>query len=585
MKILIFALSFLCLFLVCSYAEGESKHSAAQEVKWETPAGEARSASKAEAESPLDTLSAAQNVTMDFKEADIHSVLKIISYKSGVNIVTTPDVMGAVSVRLVDVPWETALDVILKTNGYGWQRQGNVIMVTKREEINKIQSEEALMTEIFVLKFLNAQETRKVIVPMLSLRGKVSILVAKGLKGWKFSTYQIGKSQAAVGEMEKEIDPVLVKRLEKIKQETIAIGPGAQTSQTIKIDFEDPIKSRIIVVTDTPAILDKVRNFIAEIDKKPLQVLIEARIMEVSRDKLKDIGFDWGVGSTGNAETGTVTTKAISKGPSGLSTQEVGGHILGSEKTPSLFGPLEGTTAFPGTEPYNLGGQFVFKKLTGMPIEGILHALEEDGNTNTLSAPRIVTMDNQEASIFVGLHKPILKSTVTAGSTTGTGATITQDLNYYQEIGIRLNVVPQINEENYVNMIIHPIVTSSSANVEASSTASGVTTTTSFPIIDVREAQTQVLMKDNETIVLGGLLKDIKSKEIIGIPFLSKIPFLGYLFKREIIDTGKVDLLIFIKVHILREGELSETEIAKLQEELGKDKVINRQKRSKNKKK
>jgi type IV pilus secretin PilQ/predicted competence protein len=572
MKILIFTAAFLLSSVIYSYAQEVKQEAAAQEaepVPAETEAG---------IESPLDTLSAAQNVTMDFKEADIQSVLKIISYKSGVNIVTTPDVMGTVSVRLVDVPWETALDVILKTNGLGWQRQGNVIMVTKQEDIKRIQSEEALGTEIFVLKFLNAQETRKVIVPMLSQRGKISILVAKGLKGWKFSTYQVGKT-TVTGEMEKEIDPVLLKRLEKIKQETIAIGPGVQTSPTIKIDFEDPIKSRIIVVTDTPAVLDKVRNFIVEIDKKSLQVLVEARIMEVSRDKLKDIGFDWGLGSTGNAETSTVTTKAISKGPTGLSAQEVGGHILGSEKTPSLFGPLEGTTAFPGTEPYNMGGQLVFKKLTGMQIEGILHALEEDANTNTLSAPRIVTMDNQEASIFVGLHKPILKSVVTAGSTTGTGATITQDLNYYQEIGIRLSVVPQINEEGYVNMIIHPIVTSTSSDVTASSTASGVTTTTNFPIIDVREAQTQVLMKDNETIVLGGLLKDVKSKEIIGIPFLSKLPFLGHLFKREIIDTGKIDLLIFIKTHILKEGEMSEAEIAKLQEELGKDKVTKKDKK------
>jgi type IV pilus assembly protein PilQ len=101
-------------------------------------------------------LSAADNVTLDFKEADIQNVLKIISFKSGVNIVTTPEVMGNVTMRLVDVPWETALDIILKTYGFGYQKQGNIILVTKLENIAKIQSEEPLRTEIVNLKFLDA---------------------------------------------------------------------------------------------------------------------------------------------------------------------------------------------------------------------------------------------------------------------------------------------------------------------------------------------------------------------------------------------------------------------------------------------
>jgi len=150
---------------------------------------------------------ASQTVTLDFKEADIQNVLKIISFKSGVNIVTTPDVLGNVSIRLVDVPWETALDVILKTYGYGYQRQGNIILVTKLENMSKIQAEEALQTEIFVLKFLDAQDAQKILISLMSPRGKISVLYTRGQKGWQFGTFKIGKeatsSKALTGKQKK----------------------------------------------------------------------------------------------------------------------------------------------------------------------------------------------------------------------------------------------------------------------------------------------------------------------------------------------------------------------------------------------
>jgi general secretion pathway protein D len=300
--------------------------------------------------------------------------------------------------------------------------------------------------------------------------------------------------------------------------------------------------------------------------------------MEVNRDKLRDIGFDWGLGSATSAETSTITTQAIRQNASGRDAQAIGGHALGSQFAPSVFGPKEtvSATGFSGAHPYTAGGEFIFQKLTGTKFEAIIHALEEDVHTNTLPAPRVLTLDNQEASILVGYHTPILKSTVTAGTTgSGEGATVTQDLDYYQEIGIRLNVVPQVNEEGYINMIIHPSVTSSTTSVTATSVASGVTTATSYPIIDVRETQTQILTKDGETVVIGGLLKDIKSKETIGTPFLKNIPGLGALFRRDTYDTVKVDLLIFITARLLKDDDFTPEEIAKLEKRLGQETAIN----------
>ena len=509
-------------------------------------------------------LSAAGNVTFDFKDADITNVLKIISYKSGVNIVTTPDVIGNVSVRLSDVPWETAMDIILKTYGFGYQRQGNVILVTKMENVAKIAAEEPLQVEIITLKFLDAQDAQKIIIPLLSPRGKISVLYTRGQKGWQFGTFKIGRDSASSSGLTKESSGVT-------KSETVSYEKNTAGETVMKkAEFDPAIKSKMLVITDTASTLDKIRNIILpKLDVKPKQVLIETKIIEVNRDKLRDIGLDWGLGSITSATTNAVTTQTYGS----TATGGHGGTIATASNplVPSLFGPA--TSTILGYEPYNAGAEFIFQKLTGTKFEAVIHALEDDVNTNTLSAPSILTLDNQEASMLVGYHTPILESTVTAG-TTGTNSTVTQTLDYYQEIGIRLNVVPQVSEEGYINMIIHPSITSSDSSVTATSTAGTDSTTTRYPIIDVREVQTQVLLKDKETIVIGGLLKDVKGKEFIGIPFLKDLPWIGKLFGRQTTTNTKIDLLIFITAKIIKEDEYTSEELAKLEKRLGRTAVI-----------
>ncbi|MFA5093249.1 MAG: hypothetical protein WC543_04845 [Candidatus Omnitrophota bacterium] len=564
-----FLFVFLFTFCVYAYAADDTQST----VALPAPAVAVTAEVPVVAQSTQSDLTAG-NVTLDFKEADINNVLKIISYKSGVNIVTTPDVIGNVSVRLADVPWEVALAVILRTYGFGYQRQGNVILVTKIENVAKIAAEESLMTDIVTLKFLDAQDAQKIIIPLLSPRGKISVLYSRGQKGWQFGTFKIGRDSASSAALAKEAAGA-------VKSETVSYEKDDK-GQTVmkKADFDPAVKSKMLVITDTASQLDMIRNVILpKIDVKPRQVLIETKIIEVSRKKLIDIGLDWGLGGPGSA-----TSTAIQMQGAGTAT---GGHAgtinsgtgsTATKITPSLFNPS--TTTILGYEPYNAGAEFVFQKLTGTQFEAVIHALEDDADTNTLSAPSLFTLDNQEASMLVGYHTPILQSTVTAG-TGDTNSTVTQTLDYYQEIGIRLNVVPQISEEGYINMIVHPSITSSNSSVTAVSTAgapSGTntnSTTTSYPIIDVREVQTQVLAKDGETIVIGGLLKDVKGKEKIGIPFLKDLPWgIGMLFGRVTDTTEKIDLLIFITARIIKEGEYTPEELAKLEERLGREAVV-----------
>ncbi|MCX5694246.1 MAG: secretin and TonB N-terminal domain-containing protein, partial [Candidatus Omnitrophica bacterium] len=568
MKKILLTLVFSFAFFISGFA-ADSTFGLANEPKAEVPPEQAAVASetKEPVSSQASALSSAGNVTFDFKDADINNVLKIISYKSGINIVTTPDVIGNVSVRLTDVPWETAMDIILKTYGFGYQRQGNVILVTKLENVAKIAAEEPLQVEIITLKFLDAQDAQKILIPLLSPRGKISVLYTRGQKGWQFGTFKIGRDSSANQSLVKEAAGIT--KSEAVSYEKNAAGETVMK----KAEFDPSIKSKMLVITDTASVLDKIRTVILpKLDIKPKQVLIETKIIEVNRDKLRDIGLDWGMGSSTAVTTPTspITTQGAE---SGTSTGGRSGTITTatSPLIPSLFGPA--TTTILGYEPYNAGAEFIFQKLTGTKFEAVIHALEDDANTNTLSAPSIFTLDNQEASILVGFHTPILESTVTAG-TNGANATVTQTLDYYQEIGIRLNVVPQISEEGYINMIIHPSITSSDSSVLATSTAGADSTITRYPIIDVREVQTQVLLKDGETIVIGGLLKDVKGKEYIGIPFLKDLPWIGQLFGRQTNTITKIDLLIFIKAKIINEGEYTKEEIARLEKRLGQPAVV-----------
>lgn len=565
-KSFILTVALVCFYAVSAIAADSNSESLPQEQASEPVVMAVDAPATVASELQIaDSLAAADNVTLDFKEADIRNVLKILAQKAGLNIVPTPDVMGTVTVKLTDVPWERALDIILKSNGYGYQRQGNVILVTKIENMAKIQSEEPLRTEIVNLKFLDAQDAQRILIPMLSGRGKISILYTRGQKGWRFGSFKIGGQTVSAGELQREDKEVA-------RQEIVAVekvGDGKFTAQ--KIDYEPSIKSKTVLISDTDTNIEKIlTQILPKIDRKPKQVLIEAKIMEVNADRLKDIGFDYGTGTTG-AQSATLSSVNLAR-QGQVVTQSGAGHLLGSTVTPAAFGPkASGATGIAGTYPYNIGLELMFQKLTGTEFQVIMHALEEDVKTNTLSAPRILTLDNQEASMLVGYHTPILKAEVSSDSTSGTSK-LTQSLDYYQEIGIRLNVVPQISQEGYINMIIHPSITSSSTNVSATSYSGTANSTISYPVIDVREAQTQILMRDGETIVIGGLLKDVKTVGKQGIPFLSKIPLLGGLFSRETVDTAKVDLLIFISARIIDENQYSLEEIARMEKEFGVNK-------------
>ncbi|MCF7870677.1 MAG: hypothetical protein K9L95_04065 [Candidatus Omnitrophica bacterium] len=456
-------------------------------------------------------LSQGQIEALRFKDANIKTVIRSIAqkaYRDGdkVNIVASPAIEGTVTVDLADIDWLNALEVVIRPYGYSYEWIGeNTIVVdttekiTEREKRDQARQEvERPQTEVFNLKYIDANDAKKAVEPLLSPVGRATVLEMTGQAGWKFGTD--------------------VTKRERTGEKRVA-------------------KTKVLLISDVAKRLAEIEGLLNLIDKKPKQVLIKARVMEVSEDLLDDFGFQWFTGT----DPGTEIDIGSGKGT---------GSIKPFEQTPSVFNPA--TTALTPSS----GLEFAFKKITGTNLEAVLKAVKDDAYTNTLSAPTIMTLDNQEASILVGEKYPIVSTEVSTETNTVTGGA----LDYYQDIGIQLNVVPQISGENkdFINMIIHPAVTSLGGEVTISSADADLV---SYPRINTREAETQVLMKDGETIVIGGLLKDVKSKEEIGVPFLSKIPILGWFFKRQTKDTEKIDLLIFITAHVIEPGKINSIEL------------------------
>lgn len=438
----------------------------------------------------------AEYVSIHVDGGAMRQVLNSFAMQANRNIVLGPDVTNdLVTIHLNNVQWDNALDVILKPYGYGYQKVGKTLVVRKLSAMVVQAALEPLQSRVYELRYLDAGDVKDIITAQLSpSRGKMSIITARGQKGWKNLASKSSKSKS-----------------------------GGSLDLRAR-EEEDQIRSKTIVVTDVPSVLNSVAETLAEIDLMPKQVLVEARFMEVNEDFLRDIGVQ--MAGTFNVSGATI----------GLGDQFFGA-------TPNAFKPLSGevggTYSPGGSNPaLNTGGGLL---AYGSKWAVFVAMLEEDEDTKTLSAPKILTLNNQEAVIVVGTRYPIISSETT--TSTGNDPTISEELEYYESIGIQLNVVPQICDDGYINMITRPSVTE----------IIGEKGVNEYPIIKTRDTETQTLVANGETIVIGGLLEERETEGVFKVPFLGDIPFLGHLFKRTTKDTKTIDLLIFLSATIVDE--------------------------------
>ncbi len=424
------------------------------------------------------------NVTIDFKEADIQSVLRILSYKSGVNIIAGKDVTGLVTIRLVDVPWEKALDMVLKTYGYAYDREDNIIRITTAESLKK----EDLSTQVYSLNYSQAAEVEQSIANVLSDRGRVRA----------------------------------------------------------------DVRSNTLIVTDMPTVLQRITKVVERLDRANPQVVIQAKVIETTLGDADRLGIKWStkIKATGALRPTTFPFQSMTQDmlekylPDGKApttgTDSVGTSGTTTSSTTSEFPTRLPQPTFPVAEKID----FTFGTLDFTQFQAVLEAIQERQDAKVLSEPHVTTLNNQEAKILVGevIAIPLFERNSTTGRMEITGY---KD----RDLGIRLSVTPQINNQDEIVLSVHPEITNLLGYDD-------LTPDIKAPRFSTRSAETKVRIRSGQTIVIGGLIRETTVDSVTKVPILGDIPFLDKVFSFKDKTVQKTDLLFFLTVNIVDDAVL-----------------------------
>ncbi|MBA3595557.1 MAG: type IV pilus secretin PilQ [Polaromonas sp.] len=423
-----------------------------------------------------------EKLSLNFQNIETRSLLQVIADFTNFNIVTSDSVTGSVTLRLKDVPWDQALDIILQARGLGMRKTGNVLLIAPKDELaakdkldlesrNAIQSLEQVRTQDFKLNYARADE------------------IAKGLLG----TGAAGATK-------------------------ILSARGSVISET---------RTNQLFVTDIPSKLEQVQSLIAKLDIPVRQVLIEARIVEASDTFGKSLGVRLGgrpftLNGNQNTQFGaTYSTPTAAVAP---------GSALGNI----------GTTAgdfinLPGVGQNGFAAATFAVSLFNSSLTRLLNleisAMEADGKGKIVSSPRIVTADQVKALIEQGTELPYQQAT-------SSGATSIA----FRKANLKLEVTPQITPEG--NIIL---------NVDVNKDSVGRSTANGFAI-DTKHIQTQVLVENGGTVVIGGIFEQTEREDVTKVPLLGDIPGVGNLFKQRTRTANKSELLVFISPKMISNG-------------------------------
>ncbi|MCG2711540.1 MAG: type IV pilus secretin PilQ [Candidatus Omnitrophica bacterium] len=405
------------------------------------------------------------NISVEFKDADIQDVFRVLALKGSVSIVADPDVKGLVTVQITDVPWEKVLDVICRTYGYAYERETNIIRVTTLDK----QGQENLVTEVFTLNYAKASDVATSLSEMRSERGKI-----------KFDS-----------------------------------------------------RANLVIVTDIPTNIYKISKVIERLDSMTPQVTIEARIMETTFSNIKDLGLKWN--ASYNAKMSSRPTSF--PWPANNVGAKYGNYMPkgdAADSFPSITNP---------SFPLSTAADYTLGILDGSSFSLLLEAIETNGKTKILSNPSITTLDNEMAEIHVGTDWPIANYSYSEEQ----GRFVISGWEY-KSYGILLRVTPTINKNGYVTLKLHPEISDKQEEIEFEGAR--------VPVLSTQTADATVMIKDGETLVIGGLIKDKTIETKTKIPFLGDIPILGVLFQHKANEIVRNNLLIFITPHIVKENSI-----------------------------
>jgi type IV pilus assembly protein PilQ len=435
-----------------------------------------------------------ERLTLNFQDIDVRPLLQLLADTSGQNIVVSDSVKGRVTLRLQNVPWDQALDIVLRTKGLDMRRKDNVILVAPQAELAAQEKAEL--------------EARKDIQELAPLRTE-------------FLTVNYAKAAE-------------IARLVK------SAGGGSLLSSRGNVTVDE--RTNTLLVQDTADNLTAVRAMVATLDIPVRQVLIESRIVIVADDFSRELGV-----RAGFTRVSDDVSDLFAVSGSAQSTDTIMGSALDNLATTGQPFPVE--VPFGNFDRYNVNmpvanpaGRIALSILDfdDFLIDLELSAAQNEGRGEIKSTPRVITANQREAIIEQGVEIPYQESA-------SSGATTTQ----FKKAVLSLKVTPQITPDDRV--ILDLVVTKDSVGQLVPSATGGF-----VPSIDTRNIQTQVLVKDGQTVVLGGIMETERRDTVKKVPGLGDVPVLGGLFRTKGKVNNRDELLIFVTPKILREGSAIE---------------------------
>ena len=447
-----------------------------------------------------------KKISLDFQDIEVRRVLQLLADFTGINMVASDTVQGNITLRLKDVPWDQALDIILKSKNLDKRRNGNVIWIAPVSELIKAEEEEAkaiaqsvklapLQTEYIQLNYAKAADIEKLITD-----GKNASNSRSG-SNTSSGTDPLGDS---VGSL---LSP----------RGTVSVDPRTNT----------------LIINDTSAKIDQIRQMIDLLDVSVKQVMIEARIVRATTDFTKEMGVKWGILSQGITNNnhllvgGSDTTLWNLREPE--KDDDTGGWKYEIERPQNLNVDLGVTSAGASRIAFGL------ISLSDFMLDLELSALQADGYGEVISTPKILTADKQNAKVASGTQIPYQSSEgggVNAVSTTE-----------FIDATLSLDVTPSITPDGKVQMQLN--ITSDSP---------GAATPTGQLTINKNAVNTNVLVDNGETVVLGGIFEQQTANSQTKVPFLGDIPYIGRLFRKDIKSDNKRELLIFVTPRIVNDS-------------------------------
>lgn len=440
-----------------------------------------------------------EKIALDFFETDIKNVFRILREVSGKNFAIDKDVTGKVTLTLGEpVPWDQVLDLVLKMNKLGKTVEGNIIRIATRETLAE---EEKLRKEKAIAE-LALQDQQKQLEPLVTEYIPVNYSNAK-----------------------QEIQPHIEKLLTKERG-------------SVSVDE----RTNMVILTDTQDKIDRAKSLIRKLDRVTPQVMIEARVVEASTRFSREMGTQWqaGIGVQQVGEIDDVDETVVTDGVVGVDgVTEENREAINSRVG---VGAQKGYNELGGTYGYNMAMNFPlaasqfgslgfsFVRIAGTPLllNAKLQAAESNSELKIISAPKVVTLDNKKAVIKQGISYPY--QTVEDG-----------EVNVeFKDVDLLLEVTPHVTPDNRISMNITITKNDIGEVIEGEQS------------FNTKEAQTELLVNDGDTVVIGGIIKERSSQNMSGIPGISKIPLLGWLFKTEGKGNEKEELLIFITPKIIQ---------------------------------